>query len=228
MLYNKYCENIVLMSYPRNSGGKFIINNLGLSKHCFFQKLHLVKKQLSGRLSPDQKLSYLLYQLNDQTPFQWNDLRLGCMNLFGDPYDPENFSEEIVKITHQNLGLFFLVVHNLNQFDAYQKIWPCAKHIHITNASKFINWRLNLPEDFDKSKYPRLSQGFPQEHDHQLSKNATIWNSEWFFDWHVFCVEMKNLYNHLQLPDFNADLVKQYYQAYYDTLLRVRYVPPKI
>ena len=224
-MYNKNCKNLVLVSYPPFAGGKFIINTLGLSNGAFFQSINLVKKQLSNQFTRQEKLNYLLKKLNEAQCNTWRDLDLGCCQLFFDKFDPRVFPKEINTITNNNTGLLFLVCHNVKTFNRLKELWPSAKHIHIINTNRFINFRLNLNLDFDRKNYPDLSQNFSESDDYYfLTRADLIWNQDCFLDIDIFLDKMNNLYHDLNLIDYDEQSIKKFYHAYYNTLLRIRYV----
>ena len=76
-------NNIVIVSYPANAGGKFLINCLGISDLAVFQDATLAEQQLDGKLSIDDKIEYLSNTVINSTKNNWNDLHLGCIQLFG-------------------------------------------------------------------------------------------------------------------------------------------------
>ena len=119
---NNY-ENITILCYPSNAGGNFLINCLSLSDQCVFRDAQLVNKQLQGKFNYYDKIQYLHDQLNiSQQNNKWNDLSLGCSNLFGvdnNLYLVEyhelllfQFDSVINKIIDQKLNMF-LVAHSI-------------------------------------------------------------------------------------------------------------------
>jgi hypothetical protein len=42
---NVNTDSVVIVYYPTNAGGKFLINSLGLSNGCYFQDIDFVRLQ---------------------------------------------------------------------------------------------------------------------------------------------------------------------------------------
>jgi len=149
---NNY-ENITILCYPNNAGGNFLINCLSLSDQCVFRDAQLVNKQLQGKFNYYDKIQYLHDQLNiSQQNNKWNDLSLGCSNLFGvnnNLYLVEyhelllfQFDSVINKIIDKKLNMF-LVANSTIYLEAILKFWPNAKVIVFTDYRNFINKRIN-------------------------------------------------------------------------------------
>ena len=77
-------DNLIICCYPSGAGGKFLINCLGLSDDAVFQSHILAEKQLNLNFSQFNKMEYLDTELKKITS-NWNDLNLGCEQLFGIP-----------------------------------------------------------------------------------------------------------------------------------------------
>lgn len=182
---NKNTDRLVIAFYPVGSGGKFLMNCLGLSDQFVLQEQSLAEEQLTGKLTSNHKLELLLERL-DQVNDHWNDLNLGCWQLFGDIsykdttidfYDIERhgkFFPIIRKLSNSDV-YFSSVAHNFFQLKNTLHHWPNAKVIRLIN-----------PEEF-KNKYKRIYR-----------KN--FWNDIRGKDWPMQAPETVEQY--FQLPEF--------------------------
>jgi hypothetical protein len=145
--YNK----IIILCYPRGSGGNFLINCLSLTDQCVFRDSLLAEKQLTSGFVTADKLNYLHTQLNTSViNKKWNDLGLGCANLFGVPNEfylteyPEIIQKQfnyVINDLIKSEKYLFLVAHSIQQLDAYFKFWSNAKVIFLTDYREFIKQR---------------------------------------------------------------------------------------
>ena len=75
-------KNLIIFLYPAGTGGKFLINCCGLSKHAVLQDKDLAESDLNGNLSSIDKFSILKQRLA-KVKNKWNDLDFGNQPLFG-------------------------------------------------------------------------------------------------------------------------------------------------
>lgn len=140
-------DKIIIFCYPCHAGGKFLINSIGLSDSAVFQDSVLADKQISGQFSKEHKFSYLTSKIQSVTD-RWNDLDLGCGQLFN--VNPELYFETPVKIKFNdvipriidNQLYFFLVAHRPLLLQQYLKFWINAKVVILENYNHFINDRI--------------------------------------------------------------------------------------
>lgn len=145
-------DRLIIFYYPSNAGGKFLINSLGLSDSAVFQDKNLAEQQLIGNFSSVDKLNYLLEKIN-QTNNQWNDLDLGCGQLFGQvgelilflkdyPLNNEirkyfDF-EDIIETLSKSKKYFFKTAHFTETLKKEMMFWPNAKIVEFVNYNPFI------------------------------------------------------------------------------------------
>ena len=82
-------NRLLIFSYPINSGGKFVANCLALSTHC-----HAQHRDLLGVSHADFN-SELHSRLDVETGV-WNDLRMGCEELFGFDWESEDWNDPLL------------------------------------------------------------------------------------------------------------------------------------
>ena len=203
-------DRLVIAAFPAYAGGKFLINSLALSDGAVMQSQRLAEDQLAGILGPDEKLQYLKDNIKNL------DFGTGCIQLFGVDYDdyrrkkdPENWHwTPITRTLTQGDRYFFLVAHNQEWFELFRRVWPRAKILVIKNSSRIVSRRIGnnpfmLTDTFDYyfEKYAHWS-----------------WNADWYFDHDDTIRGVAQLYRSMQLPDFNADRVSQFYRAWFNNL----------
>lgn len=182
---DKKTDRLVIAFYPTGSGGKFLINCLALSDQFTLQDQLLAEKHLTGQLTSHNKLELLLQRL-DQVKNHWNDLDLGCKQLFGDI----SYKDTIIDFYDiKRHGKFFPVVRKLSNSAIY---FPSVAHSFLQLKNTLHHWprakviRLVNPEKF-QNKYKRTYR-----------KN--LWNDIRGRDWPISAPETVEQY--FQLPEF--------------------------
>ena len=81
---NLETDNLTIIWYHNYSGGKFMANCLSLSDHGLFGHREMTEAQLKGEFSPDDKLNYLLGQIDEiRKGIYWTDLNISDNKFFG-------------------------------------------------------------------------------------------------------------------------------------------------
>lgn len=247
-------DRIVIVCYPQWAGGKFLINALGLSTRAVLQDADLATQDINGLLSQQDKFNTLKNRLLNVVTDQWNDLGLGCIQLFGDYVNP---LEPIPTLSNSSYH-FFVVAHDYKQFSALYQQWNRAKIIVFDKPDKFIKyrrehlkrnyhwqlirskqWPIDPPRTLDELHHLDLNiqeeiykdfggfvelltaESFVITNDaRKLSTipNAYYWNNNRYFSKLETVDGIKQLYNYLQLPDFNQEYVSEYYDLWIDQL----------
>jgi hypothetical protein len=141
-------DKIVIVCYPPGAGGNFLINCLSLTNQCVLRDSILAEQQLISGFDVNKKLKYLNDNLEiSKNTKQWNDLNLGCCQLFGFTNSlylteyPEiletQFNYIIPQLIKQNKYLF-IIAHTMQHLEAYQKFWTNSRVIFLTEYEKFI------------------------------------------------------------------------------------------
>lgn len=92
---NRQYSNIVLIHYEIGSGGKFLLNCLGLSDDAVFYSAALAEKQLQGNFTLNDKINYLNHYLNEAKITKiWNDFGLGCYNMYEFTHDQTKYKDD--------------------------------------------------------------------------------------------------------------------------------------
>lgn len=194
-------SNLIVVAFPGYSGGKFLINCLGLSDACHLQHADLL------HLSPEKKFTYLTKRLdkiiNKKTA--WDDLGLGDWQLFGWPVNYHALSQ------FPQDKFFFATAHESDTLNEIVKCYPTALRIYFVDNQNFMNWRLKV------DKKIKLSTWYP-ESDYPVYH----WSADWFLDQSLFLENLENLYQSLDLLDFNREFVTAYYEKYFEALTIIK------
>lgn len=187
-------DRITIVCYPAGAGGNFLINCLSLTDNCVLRNAQLADQQLAGKMSVTDKLEYLQAQLKHSKQQQiWNDLGLGCENLFGMPshgyFDryPEaiqqRFNAIVPKLIEQQKHLF-IVAHTAQYLKAYCKFWTNAKIIVMTDYCDFLQAR----------RFPKFKSQMSIKHwDIDEESSSFEWNVQ-----QTFCGNEQQFLEHLQ------------------------------
>jgi hypothetical protein len=210
------------------AGGKFLINNLGLNDRAVFQDATLAHRQINGDFSYNDKLSYLSTQFkNTISNAKWDDLNLGCTQLFGfQSFEYQikypkilanQFNPTIQEIISENLFLF-LAAHNTMALRSMLNFWTNAKVIGFTNSENFINTRTT---NFDtRDQWVELFENGISKFKKELdSRFYQIDVDEFYKDEHTFLSTLKDCLQWLDLPmPQNDHDNRQYFQTWKQTL----------
>ena len=223
MNINFETPNIILVMYPNFAGGKFLINCLGLSDDAVLQNQDFAKKQLIGKFSQQDKINYIFNELEKhKTNLVWNDLGLGCHQLFNynylnytsiDSIDVNNFNEVVTPLSQGNKK-FFHVGHTFDNLVNFRNIWKNSKIILFKNTPTFRNLRLG------GSKRPNLNSTWDDKADSFSVDEDFKKNMLCTFDNNVYLNEektlneVKKIYDILNLSGFNEQAISEYYRKW--------------
>lgn len=143
-------DKIIIVCFPSYAGGKFLTNCLNHSDRCVFQEASLVKQQLDGKFTKQDKLDYIYSEL-DNTKEKWVNLNMSTHHLFGFggyeylrcPPEQLTYNTIIDTLSNENQHYFFLIAHTFEELDIMINVWKNSKVIMYTNVDKFREWRIN-------------------------------------------------------------------------------------
>jgi hypothetical protein len=122
-----------------------------LTDQCVLRDAVLAKTQLVSGFDVVKKLSYLSTKLEQAKQHKrWNDLELGCYNLFG--VDNLNYLLEYPEVLEKKFNYIipqlidqkkylFIVAHTMQILEALQKFWTNARVIFFVEYDQFIQQR---------------------------------------------------------------------------------------
>ena len=198
--------NMVVVAYPPWAGGKLLINALGLSTSGCLQHSVLARLQLDNNLSTKKKLNFLLGKL-ETSQYYWDDLGLGCIQLFGPQLDNSTIVTDLIAKDIK----FFKVAHNLKNLISILNTWQKAPVVCFKNSSNVVNYRRDVVPTHVLVHEDAMTNFLKQSG----SSQTIVWDCDWFFDKKTFANQVKMLYNKLSLTDFNAEYVEELQSAYF-------------
>jgi hypothetical protein len=210
--YPNLYDKIVIVCYPPGAGGKFLINNLSLNNRAVFQDSKLAQLQINNNFSYNNKLAYIFNQFEETLQNRrWNDLGLGCDQLFGiqstayQTVYPEilstRFNLILETIISKNLFLF-LVAHDTLVLRKQLDFWINAKVIGFTNCKNFINTRKShsCPDNFKKVR----SDYWNTIRDNTWPNDPPVTKSEFLL--------LPDTIRHELIVDFNNEIARWFIQ----------------
>ena len=145
-------NNVMFIRFLRFSGGNFICNCLGLSKHSLLKHAnhvdHLIKNPADYTYRLDAVLSTLpKYEQANTEMKKWTGLyEWNCVHLYGELdlhewYLGQASDTNLATSACSHSGMnFFILGHAFETVTNVAKIWPNIKILHLTNSENF--WRL--------------------------------------------------------------------------------------
>jgi hypothetical protein len=233
-MINFNTSNLILVCYPQFSGGKFLINSLGLSNDAIFQDRNLAERQLFNSFTQQDKFDYIENQITE-VKTKWTDLNLGNDSLFGFRINDYLISPQVV----QNYGPFFDVVESLSNsdkkfflgghwpilVDKYLEVWPNSSVIVFYNYNNFINnIRKNIP--WKSPKYLTFQNKLDEEYFNyglKLGDKAILWDTSRYSDEDQTINGIRELYQKFSLDNFNEDLLRKYYNLWFNKLIEIKH-----
>lgn len=152
-MINFDCDNVILCLYRGGSGGKFLVNNLGLSDDAFFQHIKLAIYQLKGKFDKQKKIKFIEKKLSEIKNNEWTDLELDDEHFFGVLSEEIDYLSEEQYLNAMNLRsevlnevissgkYFFVLSHDYQTFLRHKKLWKNSKVIILTESFFFTKLR---------------------------------------------------------------------------------------
>jgi hypothetical protein len=230
----------ITIYFPALAGGKFIANCLFLSRHCWIKynydsefvidqpgdynlRLRLVLSTLPTKQKIQNWLNYEFNEYKDY-PYLYSRAKKKNLRCIGSMHElDENLlsnNQDIVRlVNYHKFRLRAKKIKNCHGLDTSQSIsryaqlkgssWPSFLEFQKIGFNTKV-----LPEKYDSVK-SEINNFYPA---------GTLKNNYYLVDmsvsilinWYKFSEQMKNLYLKLDLDDFNADMIKVYYDRYID------------
>jgi hypothetical protein len=159
MTINFTTENIVIIVFPKGSGGEFLLNALSLSDNAVLQNATLARLQLDNNLSSKEKFNILIDELSiscDGDLLTTHKISmLNSKKLFGiDGYryfldfnNIESYMNSIIQLLSNSSFKFFLSTNSQIYLDIFLSKWRNAKIVKLENNNNFLEWRYNRKID---------------------------------------------------------------------------------
>jgi len=142
--------NVIIVVYPWGAGGKFLINSLGMATNACLQNIALVRQQLNGAVTSDDKKQFIQQGL-DRVAERWTDLNMGSTTMLGvdeelyvieDPATAQYWPwyDGVSELTNSDQK-FFIDVHDAAHLAGLLKVWRNAQVIVFENCQEFLKQR---------------------------------------------------------------------------------------
>ncbi len=221
---NTNCR-VIIVSFPRGSGGKCIINCLGFSDSATIMHHELAYTDVK------QKSDYFTTNFRETLKTStWNDLGLTSAKFVGQGGSFDNndsFKPQELEKFYDNLHFYdefktllqgkrdvFLVAHSIPATQVFQRCYNKTRTIRLVNTADVIYKRSQYKDVIPKHVHIELSKISEQELD-----NFIPWDCKWFENENIFIKNIERLYDELGYDDFSV--AHPYIVKYYKHWTRV-------
>ena len=226
---NLETNNLTIIWYHNYSGGKFMLNCLALNEISLFPHNVLAEQQMQGNFTVADKMNYLRSELGKiQKGVFWTDLNLSDNIFFGfnkkkyaDPWRGIHYNTLVKDVSFSDYK-FFRASHDIREVINIKNIWKNANVILFTHPHAYVEKRAkNDPKIrvyYDSLKY----------HEEHLEELRQLPNVIYEFDVRKYELEtetldaVRELYTILDLPDFNKELLSEYYNLWYNKIEEIK------
>jgi len=217
MLKMKISDLTLIVYYPVCAGGKFIINSLGLSRHCTLHDYQLgiwdSDQTVYDQTYYQTKLEHTLCTVPpNKQDLNWREYEMGNSHQLSNPY---NFTLHATNITKQQ-QYFCIIAHDIVNLERIKYFTKSTNVIKLTN---FAKWARN-----SSFKHQDISNNVENYiyHRHSIDKEE-MQGSTWFHTIDIDCgmqdqsvmqYQIQSLYTKLGWNDFDQTSWTHYYQRY--------------
>jgi len=222
-------SNLTIIWYHNYSGGKFMVNCLGLNDLALFPHDKLALLQMEGKFTVDDKLDYLLAQLGDIKKGDfWNDLNLSDNYFFGfdkrqyiDPWRGIHYNSFVKDVSNSDYR-FFRASHDIKEVLAIKELWKNAKIVLFTHPHAYVEKRAK--KDIKIQVYYNTLK----HHEEHLEELRKLPDVIYEFDVRRYESEtetldsVKELYEILNLPNYDREKLATYYNTWYNKIEEIK------
>jgi hypothetical protein len=219
-MLNKFQSQAIIVYYPCGTGGKFIINSLGLSRHCVPQDNLLSQWDIQQRIFDQSYYQKKLDQVSATVPPKydlknWQTYELGVGLHWLSKFD--DVQTRLINIIDAN-RYFCLINHTFADLESMLHKYPGIKNIiKLTNYTKWLElckFKISSIEHDIKNKIDY----WKYIDDKEVANNAIPWTlvdiDNSMHNYKNMLQQIKNLYDILNFDDFDENLWSQYYKKY--------------
>ena len=227
---NLETDNLTIIWFHNYSGGKFMANCLSLSDHGLFGHKEMTEAQLKGELSPDDKLNYLLGQIDEiEKGIFWTDLNISDNKFFGfdkkdyiDPWRGITYHSYVKDVSYGDYK-FFIASHFNPEVIEIKKIWKNANIILFTHPHGYVEKRAKNDPKISVF-YDRLA-----DYEDNIAEMRALPNVVYEFDVRKYESEsetldaVKEMYDLLGIRGYNRERLAIYYNHWYNKIEEIKY-----
>ena len=227
---NLETDNLTIIWYHNYSGGKFMANCLSLSDHGLFGHKEMTEAQLRGELSPNDKLNYLLGQIDEiEKGVFWTDLNISDNKFFGfnkkdyiDPWRGISYWDYVKDVSYGDYK-FFIASHFNPEVIEIKKIWKNANIILFTHPHGYVEKRAKND--------PKISVFYDRlvDYEDNIAEMRALPNVVYEFDVRKYEAEtetldaIKEMYDILNIKGYDREKLAIYYNHWYNKIEEIKY-----
>ena len=227
---NLETDNLTIIWYHNYSGGKFMANCLSLSDHGLFGHKEMTEAQLKGELSSDDKLNYLLGQIDEiEKGVFWTDLNISDNKFFGfdkkdyiDPWRGISYHSYVKDVSYGDYK-FFISSHFNPEVIEIKKIWKNANIILFTHPHGYVEKRAK--------NEPKISVFYDRlvDYEDNIAEMRALPNVVYEFDVRKYESEtetldaIKDMYDILNIKGYDREKLAIYYNHWYNKIEEIKY-----
>ena len=226
---NLETNNLTVIWYHNYSGGKFMLNCLALNELALFPHDILAQKQIEGEFTVEDKMDYLRSELGKiKKGMFWTDLNLSDNIFFGfdkreyeDPWRGIHYKPLVKDVSFSDYK-FFRASHDINEVRNITNIWKNANLILFTHPHEYVEKRAKNDPKI-RIYYEQL-----EFHEKHLAELRQFSNVIYEFDVRKYESEtetldaVRELYDILKLPNYNRELLSEYYRLWYNKIEEIK------
>lgn len=232
-MIDKDTDKLTLVHFPRQSGGKFLINCLSLSDRCVFARSDLVQKQLRHELDYQDKLAYLQRRLaQSASDHTWNDLDLGCFQMFGLPVHSfafanadlhfllEKYADPVMHDLSASGLKWFMTVHDTGDLRHYVRYWSNCKVIILMNVEPLLRLRKQWVDRPSHQFFHEVFALDTEQIQQQLAADRVFaWDCNWYLDQEHFLYHLGRCATWLDLDLTDSEGLSWYRETWLTTIM---------
>ena len=227
---NLETDNLTIIWYHNYSGGKLMANWLSLSDHGLFGHKEMTEAQLRGELSPNDKLNYLLGQIDEiEKGVFWTDLNISDNKFFGfnkkdyiDPWRGISYWDYVKDVSYGDYK-FFIASHFNPEVIEIKKIWKNANIILFTHPHGYVEKRAKND--------PKISVFYDRlvDYEDNIAEMRALPNVVYEFDVRKYESEtetldaIKEMYDILNIKGYDREKLAIYYNHWYNKIEEIKY-----
>jgi hypothetical protein len=205
-------------------------NCLSLSDHGLFGHKEMTEAQLRGELSPNDKLNYLLGQIDEiEKGVFWTDLNISDNKFFGfnkkdyiDPWRGISYWDYVKDVSYGDYK-FFIASHFNPEVIEIKKIWKNANIILFTHPHGYVEKRAKND--------PKISVFYDRlvDYEDNIAEMRALPNVVYEFDVRKYESEtetldaIKEMYDILNIKGYDREKLAIYYNHWYNKIEEIKY-----
>lgn len=212
-----YSDQNIIIYYPVGAGGKFIMNSLGLSKHCVLHDFELALWDIAQTDFDDRYYDYKLDRILDTVPnvarsTDWQKHELAGGTCWPFPWCTDEIPVKFTPIISSGKK-FCSIAHEASDIDLYTK-WSTGRVIKLTNYIQWMTLSRFKVKGLDQDLENKISYWTWTDRNEKLSIDPILVDMQYMNSVQYMQQEIKKLYSAFGFEDFDQQRWIHYYTAY--------------